>query len=167
MPQLTSADEVDPEVPLHQHSTIRNPARGGLPAEATGERTNGPRRTAIRLRRPHHYETDCATASDDLVGRALRRARTHRDCRSRIARSQIGRCGHGRVTADNRPNAASDRSCWHPALPHLEEPSYRRSCRPVPGETSKPVCADRLSCCARRLDCPENDQLLTVFSGCQ
>ncbi len=53
------------------------------------------------------------------------------------------------------------------ALPHLEEPSYRRSCRPVPGETSKTVCADRLSCCARRLDCPENDQLLTVFSGCQ
>ncbi|NKR44544.1 hypothetical protein GS506_04480 [Rhodococcus hoagii] len=36
MPQLSSADEVDPEVPLHQHSTIRDPAGGGLPAEATG-----------------------------------------------------------------------------------------------------------------------------------
>lgn len=43
MPQLSSADEVDPEVPLHQYSPIRNPPRGGLPAEATGERTNGPR----------------------------------------------------------------------------------------------------------------------------
>lgn len=28
MPQLSSADEVDPEVPLHQHSTIRDPAWG-------------------------------------------------------------------------------------------------------------------------------------------
>lgn len=28
MPQLSSADEVDPEVPLHQHSTIRDPAGG-------------------------------------------------------------------------------------------------------------------------------------------
>lgn len=62
MPQLSSADEVDPEVPLHQYSPIRNPPRGGLPAEATGERTNGPRRTAIRRRRPLYYETDCATA---------------------------------------------------------------------------------------------------------
>lgn len=28
MPQLSSADEVDPEVPLRQHSTIRDPAWG-------------------------------------------------------------------------------------------------------------------------------------------
>lgn len=41
MPQLSSADEVDPEVPLHQHSTIRNPARGGLPGEDYQPRRQG------------------------------------------------------------------------------------------------------------------------------
>ena len=62
MPQLSSADEVDPEVPLHQHSTIRNPAGGRTTSRGDRGAHERTARTAIRLRRPLYYETGCATA---------------------------------------------------------------------------------------------------------